>query len=354
VAAAARLHPFDYRDLDLQQHVGGRLRVVDAAIGRSPTSIRPLEPIISVIVPVRNSSQLPFLLRALDRQTLPRDQFEVVIADDGSTEPPVGFATTDEHVRVLPGPAANSYAARNRAVANSKGTILAFTDGDCVPDPQWLESGLAALGSDDVIAGRVRFVVPARRTVWTLIDMDTSKNHAVLVSLGVAETANLFVRRHRFDHVGGFDSAVTEHGDYDFVSRCVQSGAHLRYLAEACVSHPTRQRASKVLRAHWAYSRGYAERMAVRRQPVDGLKLRAWIPVVSVFRARRRAGSGLTPANRWLAENGVQPTWAERLLSLPLIYIALPYFRNVAQVVGAARGARRRSQRRARTSSPGE
>jgi GT2 family glycosyltransferase len=306
----------------------------------------PVKLLVSVIVPVRNGPEsLRVLVDALDRQTLPRDQFEVVIADDGSTELPEGVASEDGHVRVLPGPATNSYTARNRGVAASSGEILAFCDADCIPDPDWLERGIDALASGDVVAGQIRFIVPEHRTTWTLIDMDTSKNHELLVPMGVAETANLFIRRRLFDAVGGFDGAVREHGDFDFVERCVQAGAALRYAEDALVWHPARTSAASIFRAHWIYSRGYAERTAMQRKQVEGLKLRTWVPVVGMVRARRRSGLPLTLATPWLKKNGVHPSWLERLLSLPLMYIVMPYWRNFAQLVGAIDGIRRRAAR---------
>lgn len=196
---------------------------------------------ISVIVPVQNSGEeLARLLDTLGRQTLPRSDFEVIVSDDGSAEPPVALATDDGHVKVVSGLRSSSYAARNRGVAAARGHLLAFCDADCVPDPAWLERGLEALEGADIVAGRIQFIVPDRVTVWTLIDMDTSKNQRQLVELGVGETANLFVRRELFERVGGFDPRFPSHGDYDFVERCVKSGARLAYSADAVVWHPTR------------------------------------------------------------------------------------------------------------------
>jgi glycosyltransferase involved in cell wall biosynthesis len=301
--------------------------------------------LVSVVVPVRDGADvLPRLVNALDKQTLPRERFEVVIADDGSAQPPVDFATEDGHVRVLPGPAVNSYAARNRGVTASGGDVLAFCDADCVPEADWLEQGLVALGSGDVVAGRIRFILPDRRTLWSLIDIDTSKNQEFLVSIGVAETANLFVPRELFDRLGGFASDDSAYGDYDLVERCVRSGANLRYAEGAVVWHPTRERAASLLGAQWEYCRGYAKRTAVRRRQVEGLKLRNWLPIVQSVRGRRQNGLALTIATPWLARNDVHPTWRERLLSLPLMYIVLPYWRNIAQLVGAIDGMRHRSE----------
>ena len=299
---------------------------------------------ISVIVPVQNSGEeLARLLDTLGRQTLPRSDFEVIVSDDGSAEPPVALATDDGHVKVVSGLRSSSYAARNRGVAAARGHLLAFCDADCVPDPAWLERGLEALEGADIVAGRIQFIVPDRVTVWTLIDMDTSKNQRQLVELGVGETANLFVRRELFERVGGFDPRFPSHGDYDFVERCVKSGARLAYSADAVVWHPTRDDAGGILHTQWVRCRSYAKRMTWRREQVEGLKLRCWVPVVHTARGRRKAGMPLTIATPWIAENGVQPTLAQRVLSLPIVYLLVPYWRNVAEVAGAIDGRRSRS-----------
>src|SRR5439155_15998009 len=47
--------------------------------------------------------------------------------------------------------------ARNLAVAEARGEVLAFTDSDCIPEPGWLKAGVAALESDPrlgVVQGR--------------------------------------------------------------------------------------------------------------------------------------------------------------------------------------------------------
>jgi glycosyltransferase involved in cell wall biosynthesis len=308
--------------------------------------------LVSVIVPVRNGSRhLAALMHALGRQTLPRGAFEVVIVDDGSDEPPVGLATDDDHVRVLTGAAVNSYAARNRGAAASRGEILAFCDADCVPEPDWLEHGVAAVEPGCLVAGRVRFVVPEERTVWTLIDMDTTKNQELLVSMGLAETANLFVRRADFDRVGGFEAVARSNGDYDFVRRSLRAGASLRFGTNVVVWHPTRNSARAVLGAQWVYCHSHGLRKGLRGEPVAGLRIRSWIPVVTYVHSRRKAGLRATLATSWLAENGVLPSAREQIVSLPLLYVVVPVVRNVAQVAGVVAGVRARSRLQPTTST---
>ncbi len=299
---------------------------------------------VSVIVPVRNgATDIAALLACLERQTLPREDFEIVIGDDGSSDGGTdGIATSDGHVRVAAGPPTNSYAARNRAVSASTAQVLAFCDADCRPEPEWLERGLEALQRTDLVAGRIRFDVPATRTPWMLVDMDGSKDHEHQVKVGIAETANLFLRRELFDSVGGFEGEIPEYGDFEFVERCVAAGAALSFAVDAVVSHPVRTSGRALLRALWKYNRGYAVHAARNGRTPDGIKLRSWIPVVQTLRARRRWGRSLGPDRRWLEANGVVPSNAERAATLPIMYVLLPYLGSVAQVAGWLEGRRLR------------
>jgi len=293
-------------------------------------------PRVSVIVPVRNGRpDLVRLLGALESQSMPNDEFEIVIADDGSTDGSTdGLATSDGRIRVEPGPPLNSYAARNRAVRASRAPVLAFCDADCRPEPDWLENGVLALEATDLAAGRVYFDIPSSRTVWTLLDMESAKDHERQVLRGTAETANLFLRRELYDRVGGFDGTLPEHGDFDFVQRCVAAGAKLSFASDAVVWHPTRNRAKPFLRAVWIYNRWYAAREARAGRVPEGLRLRSWVPLVQPIRARRRWRNLIGPGRPWLGSNGVYPTRLETLRTVPFHYVLLPYLSGAAQLRG--------------------
>jgi GT2 family glycosyltransferase len=301
----------------------------------------------SVIVPVSNGRgrELRALLDALGRQTLPRSEFEVVIGDDGSDDGSTeGLETADGWVRVARGPRRrNSYAARNRAVAAAHASpVLAFCDSDCVPEPSWLEEGIAALAAAEAAAGAIRFTLPERRSIWTLVDIESTKDHERQVRFGNAETANLFVRRELFDRLDGFDDSLPEHGDFDFANRCVAAGARLVYAPRALVWHPAREGAASLLRMMWVMNRWAAARAARAGDVPPAVKLRCWVPVVTVLRGRRRFGYPLGIDRKLLRENGIDASRRSRLAALPIIYLVLPYLRAFAQLRGWWDGRRLR------------
>jgi GT2 family glycosyltransferase len=92
------------------------------------------EPMLSVIVPVRNGVDvLPRSLEALEASDLPRDLWELIVVDDGSTDdtPAVAARWADVVVR-LPGRAHGPGYARNRGVDAARGGVVAFVDADVV------------------------------------------------------------------------------------------------------------------------------------------------------------------------------------------------------------------------------
>jgi len=301
-------------------------------------------PLASVIVPVRNGeAHLPSLIRALAAQTIPRDSFEVVIGDDGSTDGSArAAATEDGWVRAMLGPPQNAYAARNRAARSARAPVLAFCDADCLPEPGWLAAGLRALEQAELVAGEIRFLVRERHTVWALLDIDTFKDHERQVRAANAETANLFVRRELFERLGGFDELEPGHGDFDFVERCVGAGARLVYAPEAVVTHPTHDAARPFLRTVWSMHRSYAARARRAGLRPDALRLRSWVPLVQPLRSRRRFGRSLALDRRRLAANGVRPRLLEDLRALVIMYLLLPYFEGAAQLAGWRDGRRAR------------
>jgi GT2 family glycosyltransferase len=294
-----------------------------------------------VIVPVRDNPEgIAALLARLSAQTLPRERFEVVIGDDGSARP----LALDEAARVVSGPRETSYAARNRAVAGARGTILAFCDSDCLPEPDWLERGLDALDGADAAAGEVVFAPPPQPTVWSLLTMDMYLDQEANVRRGQAVTCNLFVRRELFDRLGGFDPTLPSGGDYDFARRAVADGARLVYAAEARVSHPTIDTSGAFLRKLWNVNRAAALRRARTTPRVDLGACSMLVPVLGPALARASADRPLLRLNHHRVQiQGRAVTRGDDLRALAVLYGLLGFVAGAARLAGwrAGREGRR-------------
>ncbi len=174
-----------------------------------------MTPDVTVVVPVRNAAAtLPRLLDALAAQ-VGMASYDVVVADNGSTDRTVEIARAHPlRPTVVHEPRRGSYAARNAGLAAAAGEVVAFTDGDCVPDRGWLRAGLRALDGAELAGGRVEVITSERPNVWERLDaghyLDQRRN---VEQQGFAATANAFARRAAMRRLGGFAGELRSGGD---------------------------------------------------------------------------------------------------------------------------------------------
>lgn len=200
---------------------------------------------LSVVVPHYNDlDNLQRCVGLLRAQTLDPQDFEIIIADNGSAAGLEAVkAAAGPHARVIDAPERGAGPARNAGVAASQGAVLAFVDSDCRPKPDWLEQGLAALAAadTDIVGGRVDAVAadPANPTPVEAFEMVTAfPMHDYLKRKSFVGSGNLFVTREIFVKVGPFRSTVAE--DMDWCHRAVALGYRISYADDAAVAHPAR------------------------------------------------------------------------------------------------------------------
>ncbi len=177
------------------------------------------KPTISVVIPVFN--RLHLLREALDSvaaQTM--TDLEVVVVDDGSTDPSVG-AIADHPVRPRlvrqsrQGPAA----ARNNGVAQSSADIVAFLDSDDLWSPTKLEVFLGAMQASPRVSVFYGPMLPvdgrghpvAGRTKPRYEGRITDQ----LFQSCFVDVPTVVCRREVFRAVGGFDESLPVCEDYD-------------------------------------------------------------------------------------------------------------------------------------------
>ncbi len=193
--------------------------------------------LVSVVVPTyRRPDRLARCLASLAGQDFDPWAFEVIVADDAadeSTRRQVEAAGA-RYVAVVGrhGPAA----ARNAGWRGAEGSIIAFTDDDCLPDPRWLAEGVATLGREraDAASGRIVVPVPGSPT-------DYERDAAGLEAAEFA-TANGFCRREALEAVGGFDEryAAAWREDSDLQFALLAAGRSIARAPSAVVVHPVR------------------------------------------------------------------------------------------------------------------
>lgn len=195
-----------------------------------------------VIATHNRERRLREVLSALAVQTIPLERFEVVVADDGSTDgtPAVLADERDRgrlHLRVIRLDVATGPSrARNAAWRKSEGPIVAFTDDDCVPAPGWLEAGLAEWDqkSDRFVQGP---------TVPRSAERDQLGLFSYSVDIREQSpdfpTCNMLYPRALLERLGGFDAdAFPRVGeDTDLAWRARESGAQPVFASDALVEH---------------------------------------------------------------------------------------------------------------------
>ncbi len=201
-------------------------------------------PRVSVIVPhYRDLQGLDLCLAALATQTLSAADFEIIVADNASPEgEPAVQAAIAGRARMVTVAEKGAGPARNGGVAASRGEILAFTDSDCIPEPDWLAQGLRALAEADFVGGAMKVLVgdPARMTQAEAFEsVFAFDNRTYVARKGFTVTANLFCPRALFEKVGGFKVGVSE--DMEWSHRARDLGYRIGYAEAAVVGHPARR-----------------------------------------------------------------------------------------------------------------
>ncbi|MFH2070295.1 MAG: glycosyltransferase [Elusimicrobiota bacterium] len=113
-----------------------------------------MKPLISVIIPVKNSERtIEKCLVSVTGQDYP--DYEIIVVNDGSTDNTgviLEKFKKNAGVRIIETPGMGPSSARNMAMMSAKGEYVAFTDGDCIVDRDWLKELLNAFSPADISA----------------------------------------------------------------------------------------------------------------------------------------------------------------------------------------------------------
>ena len=249
-------------------------------------------PEISVVLCTYNRSQKALrCIKALQKQNLHPEKYEIVIVNDGSTDN-TKSVLQKLNIKVINNSENLGLAqSRNIGVSESRANIIAFTDDDCKPDKNWLNN-LLKIYTDSQIIGAGGKISPLRTNTWLLKYFEANNTLAHLTfsfdnrssifytlwqylkrsfslrQLPNKETqlfmiigANMSMRKSAFEAVGGFDPNIKFGGEEeDFWNRLrvILPEAKLMYIPTAIVEHDYNSSFKVALRHNYKYGFGAA------------------------------------------------------------------------------------------------
>ena len=261
-------------------------------------------PLVSVVIATRNrAGLLADTLGALIDQTWPRDRFEIVVADNDSTDrtPAIVDAARQRAaapaIRYLHVTARGKSHAVNAALREARGDLLALTDDDVLPEPDWI-AGVARAFDDpqvDFVAGRILprwemppppWMSPALYGVLAVPDNGETPREIRLDGDGavIPIGANMAMRKTVVDRIGGLradlgklDGTLRTGEDHELYLRMIHAGYRGRYEPAATVRHwVPRERLVRPYFRRWLHQNG---RDVARLETAYTTTLRRWLGV---------------------------------------------------------------------------
>ena len=192
-------------------------------------------PFCSVVIPAFNEKQdIEASLSSLVNQSYPRDRYEIILVDNGSTDrtPEIASAYAD---LILSKPDGNVGAVRNFGIASASGSVIICTDADCVVTPDWIGTGVALLEENPqhAFGGGLRPREGARwiEKYWILNESGRSTQQRALMG------SSIFMWKKDLEQLGAFNESVTSGEDSDLYERALTSGLLVIISPELSVAH---------------------------------------------------------------------------------------------------------------------
>lgn len=211
-------------------------------------------PLVSVIIPVKN--QTAFLckcLSALMAQTYPRNRYEVIVINNDPTQELPEIKKKFKDILLLHENKPGASAARNKGLSKAAGSIIAFTDADCIPAKNWIFSGVQALIKNhpaSIVGGPIfpvftRIWPPTSYELYDFINFLDQEKFSQ--KLGFLATASLFTYKKLFDKHGNFNETLKVYGeDKDWCQRVLAKGYTIHFEKKIIIRHHCRNSLSQI------------------------------------------------------------------------------------------------------------
>ncbi|MGN0364336.1 MAG: glycosyltransferase family 2 protein [Suilimivivens sp.] len=222
---------------------------------------------LSIIIPTKNRAELlDKMLDSLLQQTVSKEEFEVIVIDNGSIDSTQSICSSRKrdfpHFKYIFEKRTGLHFARNRGFLESKSKYLLFADDDVIGFPTWIEGIVEGLENENValVGGNVIPKFEKEKPVWFKEFLIYRDNFHIMSQLSVIWTnvqenkftnplyifgCNFGVKREVLENCGGFhpdgmpSNLLMYRGDGEsYVSQFVgEHGLKAMFVPKASVYH---------------------------------------------------------------------------------------------------------------------
>jgi len=250
---------------------------------------------ISVIIPCRNEeATISKLLDSLFNQTIPPDEYEIILADglsdDSTLEKIADFNLyhPEMNISIVTNSKQNIPSGLNTAINNSSGKYIIRLDAHSIPNNDYLERCVALLkkGVAENVGG-LWIIHPSSDTLTAkaiaiaashLLGIGGANYRIASSSSGYVDTVpfGAFLRS-TLDKVGLFDETLLSNEDYELNARIIKSGGRIFLDSSIKCGYFSRENFTKLAKQYWRY--GFWKFKMLLRYP-DTIRLRQALPPV--------------------------------------------------------------------------
>ena len=257
---------------------------LDALVPTSPVAYSGPLPLVTVAVCTRDrTAELDLCLAALTDLDYPT--LDLLLVDNAPSNNATARLVHASYpgVRYVHEPRPGLNWARNRAILEARGEIIAFTDDDVVVDPGWVRALACTFAAHPEVMVVTGLVVPYELETeaqlffewyggfgkgynckWYRLNPEHRRQETWHIAAWLGGTgANMAYRRNLFEHIGAFDPALdvgtVTHGggDLEMFFRVLQEGYTLVYEPNAVVRHRHRRTYAELRRQITTWGIGF-------------------------------------------------------------------------------------------------
>jgi glycosyltransferase involved in cell wall biosynthesis len=231
--------------------------------------------VVSIIIPTFNGAlRIGNCLDALLGQIVERGA-EILVVNDGSIDNTVEVVSRYPGVRLISQANAGPAAARNRGARDARGSIILFTDDDCVPMPGWLDEMLAPFENPKVVGAKGIYRTRQKRLAARFVQIEYEDRYHMMAGLpdiDFIDTYSAAFRRDHFLEMTGYDTSfpVACAEDIELSYRMSARGWKMKFAPAAIVYHTHPDTFWRYLKKKYKFA--YWRVLAVRKNPGKVIK----------------------------------------------------------------------------------